>query len=135
MERIALKNLTVLNMPVLEIDIGIVDNVKGYLSPFRYYKFQVSETKAGEVDLGSSAIVGLKHFTDIIPSTGIGYDHNQDPCKEGLKALASSALMQFITYPSVANKIDMSVIDVIIHSNEFDEFIDRVIIDLKSIDK
>lgn len=77
----------------------------------------------------------MKHFTDIILSSGIVYNHNQDSCKEGLKALTSTALTQFITYPLVVNKIDMSAIDAIIHNNEFDEFIDRVIIDLKSIDK
>ena len=45
------------NMPQLEVMFG--GTVVGYLTPFRHYCFQVSDTIDGDGDMGSSPIVRL----------------------------------------------------------------------------
>ena len=44
-------------MPTLEVSI---DNTKGYLTPFRLYRFQISETFKGENDLAGSPLMEMK---------------------------------------------------------------------------
>lgn len=47
-------------MPVAVITA--CDEEVGYLSPFRSYTFQVSETVDGQWDLGCSQVIGLKNL-------------------------------------------------------------------------
>lgn len=54
--------------PIVKVEIldnkdTVIDT--GYLSPFRGYCFQVSETKEGENDMGASSVIGLGHVLDV----------------------------------------------------------------------
>lgn len=44
-------------IPTLEV---MVDNAKGYLTPFRLYRFQVSGTIDGQNDLASSDLIEMR---------------------------------------------------------------------------
>lgn len=46
-------------MPIVEVICDGGRYEKGYLTPFRGYRFQVSGTKDGQGDCGSSQVVGL----------------------------------------------------------------------------
>lgn len=67
----------------------------GWLSPFRGYKFQVSKTKDGEWDKGSSGVIGLKHC--LVPvSSGRGYESDFD--RDGIhKELIYGQIMLALT--------------------------------------
>ena len=54
--------LAVSGMPVLEIK---TKHKTGYLSPFRWYAFQVSATKDEQGDMGSTEVFGLETFASI----------------------------------------------------------------------
>lgn len=69
------------NMPQLEVMFSNV--VVGYLTPFRHYCFQVSNTINGEGDIGSSPIVRLDEIVNYLED---GTD------KAVLKGLAMLAL-------------------------------------------
>jgi len=59
-------------IPMIEICIN--EKVEGYLSAFRGYKFQVSATRDGQYDLGSSWVIGLGNLN----SVPVSHDSEKD---------------------------------------------------------
>lgn len=100
-------------MPIIEV---ILDNeCTGYLSPFRMYSFQVSMTSAGQWDMGSSPVVGLKNVLRATPAFikhETGYMSNlrwESPDNEAqaclLKGLALQALVEYSSRENAVLKL------------------------------
>lgn len=67
MGRIKIGNLLWNNghtMPILEL-VNVDKNKTVYLTPFRWYKFQVSQTLDGEWDLGGSCQIRFENFSSL----------------------------------------------------------------------
>lgn len=64
---------------------------KFYLSPFRLYKFQISDDQDGNRDYGSSEVVGLGNLINMIP--------NNPKNTKGYTAFASN--VSIITYHKI----------------------------------
>ena len=80
--------------PKLESDNEVV----GYLQPFRGYKFQVSGTAKGSMDLGSTRVIGLGHLINITHKTGPTFNSNRNMegiSKELILAMISLAVTNF----------------------------------------
>lgn len=89
------------NMPMMKITRD--DDRVGYLSPFRWYRFQVSGNMAGSGDYGSSPVIGLAkvlyaQYTSENDGTA-GYQSNYyDTGAELLCVLAEQAIRNFDAY-------------------------------------
>lgn len=80
--------------PKLEGDNQVV----GYLHPFRGYKFQVSGTAEGSMDLGSTRVIGLGHLINLTHKSGPTYRSNRNMegiSKELILAMISLAVCNF----------------------------------------
>ena len=70
MKKLVLKEMTIRDngMPILTVEIIDSENNEvvrtGYLSPFRFYCFQISVTEDGVGDAGSSQVIGLRRLMD-----------------------------------------------------------------------
>ena len=106
-------------IPVIEVLLD--GEVAGYLSPFRGYHFQISQTYDGHLDLGSSINTGSKLENYFLFSKSDTFDV--------FKALATTALHDFCRSYKVREKCDDEiVIDVNLKSlygtqDNFNEFI------------
>lgn len=86
-------------IPVIEIHIKETGQSVGWLAPFRAYSFQVSGSPTGNIDLGSTHVIGLCNcIIDNIDRYGYGYQTNataDETSKELIAAMASLAVNQF----------------------------------------
>ena len=123
------------NMPIAVIDYD--DNSKGYLSPFRAYKFQVSGSFEGERDMGSSQVVGLKNIVELkMPNKyGAGYSSNvgnEDFVKEILKGQAMIAMVKASRGESIHlgqfGQVELSNGEQLFVNDDLDKFIEEVYI-------
>lgn len=87
------------NIPVIEIHIKETGQSVGWLAPFRAYSFQVSGSPTGQIDLGSTHVVGLCNcIIDDNDRYGYGYNSNlnaAETSKEFIAAMAALAVNQF----------------------------------------
>mgnify|MGYP003461370063 CR=1 FL=1 len=87
------------NIPVIEIHIKETGQSVGWLAPFRAYSFQVSGSPTGQIDLGSTNVVGLCNcIIDDNDRYGYGYNSNlnaAETSKEFIAAMAALAVNQF----------------------------------------
>lgn len=140
------------HMPILKIAC-VLDNeeqseiITGYLSPFRGYRFQVSATHDGNMDLGSSSVVGLANLKIDNWGRETPTALTASNCsligitKEILKGLMSNAIIDFLGYPHIGYKravkselvsedetlvIDASTVRDVTRSNLFKLYIDMV---------
>lgn len=128
-------------MPIIELCID--DKTVGYLSPFRGYSFQVSETLNGHRDMGSSQVIGLGNIwksrrdetNNKLVSSNLSWDETK---KEILKGQAMIALSQFqtlkkalIKYGRFGKKI-LSTEEEVWVNDDLDYFIEEVAIWLNS---
>lgn len=105
MKKVSIKEIKFYNENI-KMPIGILTDENGeevgYLSPFRNYCFQVSGTFDGQMDLGSSKVIGLGNVWNAKKSRSeIGYQTNlnwYDTKKELLKGQAALAIMSFENY-------------------------------------
>lgn len=140
------------HMPILKVACVTEDEreaeiITGYLSPFRGYRFQVSATHDGQVDLGACDVVGLANLK--INSWGQKTDtaDTSSNCtlvgitKNVLLGLMVDALTDFLGYPHHANRwavkeglisedetlvIDASTIRSFKRSKLFNEYVAQV---------
>ena len=117
------------NMPVLKIT---VNETVGYLLPFRWYRFQVSATKDGQLDFVSSEVIGLKHLLQIEKQCGRGYESNSNPQTELAAALAITALNNWAT-SCYGKDIDVFTIKQITKNKKFWTFINECLESLRKI--
>lgn len=107
-----IKNEETCNMPIIEVLLD--GECTGYLSPFRQYSFQVSMTAAGQCDMGSSPVIGLKNILEAsAPNTrGTGYQSNLAWDGEAqaclLKGLALQALSEYASRANAVLKLGKS---------------------------
>ena len=93
------------SIPIAVIVDAETQEEVGYLSPFRGYRFQVSQTFDGCGDLGSSDVVGLNKILHCNAPKDLGefgYNSNlgwEDTCIEFLMGQALVALSKFSSYP------------------------------------
>ncbi len=114
-------------MPILVLTNG---ERKLYLSPFRGYKFQVSNSIEGDWDLGSSRVVGLGN---IISSS---YDKKGDVyasnlTKEGIEKyifelMAKEAIEEAMKYPDIKGVIDRAMFKEYTGSGQYKLFRDFI---------
>ena len=108
-----IKNEETYNVPIIEVLLD--GKCAGYLSPFRKYSFQVSMTAAGQWDMGSSPVVGLKNVLRATPAFikhETGYMSNlrwESPDNEAqaclLKGLALQALVEYSSRENAVLKL------------------------------
>lgn len=103
------------HMPILKLagvtnDDAAAEVFVGYLSPFRGYRFQVSATHDGQVDLGSSDVVGLANLKITSWGNGTATAVTASNCnlvgitKNLLQGLMLDAITDFLGYPHSANR-------------------------------
>lgn len=61
-------------MPIVQVLVN--GTVRGYLSPFRKYCFQVSKTFSGNMDMGASCVIGLRKIAEF--TSDIRESSNED---------------------------------------------------------
>ena len=91
------------SIPTLKI-LDEEGNVRGYLQPFRGYRFQVSGSVKGDGDHGSSEVLGLANIVTGVfsgrataknPDLSIWASNSSDICVSLLEALAWNALDEY----------------------------------------
>lgn len=75
--------IPVMQLDVINEDDGSIEEGVGFLAPFHGYSFQVSKTFEGEYDMGSTAVVGLGHITDMSNSYRTGWQYRSNLDNEG----------------------------------------------------
>ena len=106
-------------------------NVRGYLHPFRGYRFQVSGSAEGNGDYGSSEVVGLANIvtgrytgrdTAANPSLSVWASNSGDIVCSIFEAFAWNALFEFTGRGvSLSEENDIPAIDYVCHSFELRE--------------
>ena len=134
MNRIKFGEMELVNgIPVMEVFIKSSDDdkilTKGYLAPFRQYCFQVSGTKDGSGDHGSSDVIGLKHCMIPTLGEGIGFQSNNSPegvTKELLLGQAAIAVVQYAAYNINFEPVVGNITGRLHEGKQMRDFIDEV---------
>lgn len=102
-----------------------------YLSPFRGYKFQVSNSFDGDWDLGSSRVVGLGNIiSETLRMKGGVYSSNLSKVnteKYIFELMAKEAIEEAMRHPEIKGTIDRALFKEYTSSGQnklFREFID-----------
>ena len=130
MNRISFGSMeSVEGIPVLEVFIKNIEDDKilgkGYLAPFRQYCFQVSGTKEGSGDYGSSEVIGLKHCKVSTLGEGVGFQSNNSPEEVTKELLLGQAVIAVVQYAAYNSNLKPFVGNVI-NNGKMSDFIDEV---------
>ena len=115
MNKLHLKEMTIKadGIPILTVEIIDSDNNEairtGYLSPFRFYCFQVSTTEDGVGDAGSSQVIGLRRLMDAQIPAGKnlpGFQTNVDDDGTKFELLKGQIYIALVKFCS-GNEVDM----------------------------